>query len=84
MADNYPILVKLKKRVRNEYYRIRQLKRHKRSDVVRAAYTNNRQELDRLQSKIKLEDRVVYDFPLDNPAHGIVMRKVVRLHRFDG
>ncbi|KAI1285907.1 Histone-lysine N-methyltransferase EZH2 [Halotydeus destructor] len=65
----------LKKRVRNEYYRIRQLMRFKRSDVFKDASVNNRRELDRLLDEVKRENRVVFNFPLDNPAHSLVMKK---------
>ncbi|XP_076312895.1 histone-lysine N-methyltransferase EZH2-like isoform X2 [Tachypleus tridentatus] len=74
------VSIEWKKRVKSEYMRLRQLKRFKRHDEVKAAYISNRQiinETTALLKKWHLEKKAEAVFPTEVPAHFPLMKKAV-------
>lgn len=67
-----------KKRVKSEYMRLRQLKRFRRNDEVKAAFINNRRYITEtaiILDKIHQESKAIALFPSEVPSHSPLLKK---------
>ncbi|XP_067123657.1 histone-lysine N-methyltransferase EZH2 isoform X2 [Centruroides vittatus] len=67
-----------KKRVKSEYMRLRQLKRFRRNDEVKAAFINNRRHITEtaiILDKIHQESKAIALFPAEVPSHSPLLKK---------
>lgn len=67
-----------KKRVKQEYYRLRQIKRFKRADEVKVAWNDNRTRMTEVlvaEEKRWNESKAVWVSTPDSPAHVACMKK---------
>ncbi|KAE8745784.1 hypothetical protein FOCC_FOCC007500 [Frankliniella occidentalis] len=78
MSGKIKVTGEWKKRVRAEYMRLRQAKRHKRADEVKVAWNVNRKELTDclVEENTKwLQNKAVWTWQQEPPQHAVCMKK---------
>ncbi|GJQ83294.1 putative chromatin binding protein [Trypoxylus dichotomus] len=76
--SKYKVSAEWKKRVKQEYMKLRQTKRYKRADEVKVAWNQNRNKMTEIligEQKRWTESKAVWVNTMDHPAHLTCMKK---------